>query len=162
MQELFFQNEEVVGLEDEEMLLSHPVVQASANVVIIDDTSVPNEFFGPLYISPDMVPLKVSYDTLSDWTVISSDNYNAQTSNSATPWTTVNDDPITQEVKFSKFQVKGPIYNETMCLSYQSQLNNPSKARLCVENMPFVSSSIVSQYENTYQGMLGLAKGQQN
>ena len=50
-------------------------MKASANVVVIDDKSVPNEFYGPMYLGSDMVPLKVSYDTLTEWTVINSNQY---------------------------------------------------------------------------------------
>ena len=50
-----------------------PRVLASANVVEIDDSSVPNTYFGNLYVGSDVWRATVCYDTMSDWTVISSD-----------------------------------------------------------------------------------------
>ena len=57
----------------QEQLAQHPTVKASANVVVIEDKAVPNEFYGPMFVGENMVPLKVSYDTLTEWTVINSD-----------------------------------------------------------------------------------------
>jgi len=45
-----------------------------------------------------------------------------------------------------------------MCLIHNSAAN---KARLCVNEMPFIYAPIVAD-ENTYQGMLGLARGSKN
>ena len=54
-------------------MTQHPTVKASANIVVIEDKAVPNEFYGPMFVGTNMVPLKVSYDTLTKWTVINSD-----------------------------------------------------------------------------------------
>jgi len=97
----------------------------------------------------------VSYDTLSDWTVISNETFKVMTSDSEAPWISANGEPIEQQVKFGKYDVTGSIYNESMCLINQAE---KSKARLCVYNMPFVYASLASD-ENSYQGMLGLARG---
>jgi hypothetical protein len=59
-----------------------PIVRASGNVVNIDDKSMPNEYFGALYIGSEAVRVSVSYDTMSEWTVVSSD-YDIFSSSSA-------------------------------------------------------------------------------
>lgn len=148
----------MVEAEANQELVGHPIVQASANVVVIDDKSVPNDYFGPMYIGSNMVPLKISYDTLSDWTVISNQSYNVMASETQSPWVSINGDPVTENVKFLKFDTTGSIYNESMCLIHQAEAADRSKSRLCVSKMPFVYAELDSD-DNTYQGMLGLARG---
>ena len=78
--------------DDHLFLSSRPRVRASANVVDIDDFSVPNEYYGDLYVGSELQPFKVSYDTMSDWTVVS-DRFDLFQSNSSKP---VNDEDGTQ------------------------------------------------------------------
>ena len=59
----------------EEHFLARPRVQASANIVYLDDKLVPNEYFGNLFVGSEVWRAKVCYDTMSDWTVVS-DSYN--------------------------------------------------------------------------------------
>jgi hypothetical protein len=48
-----------------------PIVKASGNVVNIDAISIPNMYFGHLYIGSEVWTAMVSYDTMSDFTVVS-------------------------------------------------------------------------------------------
>lgn len=64
-----------------------PKVQASGNVVYIDDKSIPNEYFGNIYLGSEMWRVTVYYDTLSAWNVISSE-FDVQISGSISEWQT--------------------------------------------------------------------------
>ena len=51
----------------------HPVVQAAANTIDIDNRGNV-DYFGPLYIGDDYKENHMIYDTMSDWTIIVGDN----------------------------------------------------------------------------------------
>lgn len=150
----------VTGVTSEQFL-KRPVVGASANVVVINDKQVPNEFYGPVYIGSEMIPLKIVYDTLSDWTMISSTNYDIEGSETKSAWVSPKGVATTREFKMGNYETKGPIYNESMCLIYQAEAKDQSQARLCVNDMPFVYAG-VDMDQNSYQGVLGLARGAKN
>ena len=62
----------IVAVDNNEFLRG-PVVKSSKNVVYINDKSVPNEYFGNLFIGSEVWRATVSYDTISDWTVVSNE-----------------------------------------------------------------------------------------
>ena len=51
----------------------HPTVSASANIVDIDDKSVQSEYYGRVYVGSEAWRVVTLFDTLSDWTIISTD-----------------------------------------------------------------------------------------
>ena len=80
-----------------EQFLKRPVVRASGNIVNIADKSVANEYYGPLYVGSTMKSIKVSYDTMSDWTVVSSTAYDISSSITKSPWESPKGVPTTRE-----------------------------------------------------------------
>ena len=58
-----------------------------------------------------------------------------------------------------KSKLSGPLYNDTMCLISSGKPGDADNSRLCVQNSPFILSPIETE-ENTFQGVLGLAKGE--
>ena len=52
---------------------------------------------------------------------------------------------------------EGPVYNESVCLIHSGEPGDNS-GRLCLKDFPFVWVDINSD-ENSYQGVLGLARG---
>jgi hypothetical protein len=54
--------------------------------------------------------------------------------------------------------LEGPVYNDSFCLIHPGEAGDSSSARLCVKGLPFILAPIVEDV-NTYQGVLGLARG---
>lgn len=142
-----------------EQFLQRPRVMASGNVVIIDDKSVPNEYFGNLFIGSEVWPAKVSYDTMSDWTVVSSD-FAVERSHTKQAWQNKEGTAVIRSVSIGGEDLQGPVYNDSMCLIHPGEAGDSGSARLCVKDLPFIWASIDAD-ENTYQGVLGLARGPQ-
>lgn len=144
-------------IENEEFLRG-PVVMASSNIVNIDDKSVPNEYYGNLYIGSEAWRATVCYDTVSDWTVISSD-IDIQSSETGKMQTIDNGTAVIKKVDLGLGMVlEGPLYTDNMCLIHTGEPGDTASARLCVKDLPFILAPIVKDV-NTYQGVLGLARG---
>jgi len=73
----------IFNCQAQEMIPS--VVGMQDTTVYIDDDSVPNEYFGPVFVGERKEVMSVLYDTMSDWTVLS-DDYEVRTSKTSTPW----------------------------------------------------------------------------
>ena len=163
-QELFHSDLLEVSDAAPETFLKGPVVRATANIVNIDDTSVPNEYYGPLFIGSAMKAVNVSYDTMSDWTMVSSTAYDISGSNTKSEWKSPKNVPTTREFKIGDYTTRGPIYNESMCLIHSAGSADRTSARLCVNQMPFVYAPIDfgEESKSQLQGVLGLARGGHN
>ena len=72
-------------------------MQASGNIVVIDDTSLPNQYFGNIYLGSESWRTTVYYDTLADWNVISNE-FDIQISDSFEKLTNENGDEINKTV----------------------------------------------------------------
>ena len=139
-------------------LRKRPIVQASANVVDIDDREVPGEAYGPLYVGSDAQYAVVAYDTMVDWTVVSRE-IDLDASATAKLWTEGAGDVIERSVDLGPgFVLSGPVYNDTVCLIHPGDPGDKSKGRLCVQSLPFIRAPMDTD-DNTYQGVLGLARG---
>ena len=55
-------------------------------------------------------------------------------------------------------RLEGPLYTDNMCLIHSGEPKDTASARLCVKDLPFILAPIISDV-NTYQGVLGLARG---
>lgn len=144
-----------------EVFLKRPMVRASGNVVNIDDKSVPNEYFGNLYIGSESWRATVSFDTMSDWTVVDND-FDVMSSDSSKLWELPDGEVVKRTVDLGPgMKLEGPVYNESMCLIHTGEPGDSGSARLCVKDLPFVLASIDND-ENSYQGVLGLARGKDN
>lgn len=123
----------------------------------IDDDSVPNEYFGPVYVGDRKEVMSVLYDTMSDWTVLS-DDYEVQSSQTSDAWLYEDDgSPIVNDVPLGSMVFSGPMYNETMCLIKHED----GETRLCVEKYPFISARANDGFYS-YEGVLGLSHGEMN
>lgn len=127
---------------EDEKFLRRPAVGSFGNIVVINDKQVPNEFYGPIFVGSDLVPLRIAYDTLSDWTMIAKNNYDISASDTKSAWVSPKGVPTTRDFRIGKYDTKGPIYNESMCLIHQKEANDKDQARLCVKDMPFVYAEV--------------------
>lgn len=141
-----------------EQFLRGPAVKSSGNIVNIDDKSVPNEYYGNLYIGSEAWRATVCYDTVSDWTVVSSD-FDIYASDTQKAWQMNNGTMTTKSVNLGPgMELEGPVYTDNICLIHSGEPGDTASARLCVKELPFILAPIVADV-NTYQGVLGLARG---
>lgn len=70
----------------DEAFLARPIVQASGNIVDINDKLVPGEYFGAVHLGKNLDTVQVTYSTMINQVVISSNNkfYTPDTSEDGT------------------------------------------------------------------------------
>ena len=133
------------------------VVGLQDTTVYIDDESVANEYYGPVYVGDRKEVMSVLYDTMSDWTVLS-DEYDVKSSETSKPWIYDDDgSPIYNDMRLGSKVFSGPMFNETMCLIKEED----GQERLCVQQYPFISS-YANEGFYSYEGVLGLSHGEMN
>lgn len=113
-----------------------PVVKSSGNVVNIDDKYLPNTYYGNLFIGSELLRATVIYDTVSDWTVVTSafDIQTSETRHMQIDESTENATVIIKALDLGMgMRLEGPLYTDNMCLIHTGEPADISIARLCVK-----------------------------
>ena len=146
---------------------SHPIVQAMGNSVRLETRSQ-TSYFGDIYAGSSYTLASVIYDTMSQYSVIFTSeyengyaNYAPLESDNAKPLKDSDGGEMTKTITLGSWQFSGTLYRDNFCL-VQSNKNKPTPqtGRLCVNPLKFLAVDkvkVTKGDQDPQHGILGLA-----